>query len=261
MDQTAQLFSLDGKVALITGAGSGQGRLYAETFAGAGAKVWCADIDLAAAHTVAEAIGGHALHLDVSDPAQAEAAAATVRDTHGHLDVLVNNAGIATRGARTHELSLEDWRRVIDVNLNGVFYVTRAFLPLMLARGGSIISIASIIGLVGLYPGFAMVNSNYAASKAALTGFTKQVAAEYAAENVRANLIAPGWHGGTQIKTKLGMNEEASGQFEAVIAAGVPMQRRGTMQELRGLALFLASDASSYITGQTFVQDGGWTAV
>ena len=191
----------------------------------------------------------------------AEACAAAIGQEHGRLDVLINNAGVATKGARAHDLALADWDSVLAVNLTGAFYVTRAMLPLMRQHGGSIVNIASILGIVGLYPDFPMVNANYAASKAGLIGLTRQIAAEYAAEGIRANAIAPGWHAGSGLKKKIGLSGDESARFEAIVSAGVPMRRRGLPDELASLALFLASDASAYITGQTFIQDGGWTAV
>jgi NAD(P)-dependent dehydrogenase (short-subunit alcohol dehydrogenase family) len=160
-------------------------------------------------------------------------------------------------------MPVADWDRLIAINLRGVFLATRAILPMMLdGGGGSIINIASIIGIVGHYPGLAAVGANYAAAKAGVSGFTRQLAIEYARDNIRANAIAPGWHGGTA----LGAERRAKGRpediaaFEASIRDQTPMGRRGTPDELQGLAIYLASDASRYVTGQVFVQDGGWTA-
>jgi NAD(P)-dependent dehydrogenase (short-subunit alcohol dehydrogenase family) len=118
-----------------------------------------------------------------------------------------------------------------------------------------------MLGLVGLHPGFPMVNAPYAAAKAGLFGLTRQVAAEYAAESVRCNAIAPGWHGGSGIQRSLGMSAEAFERFERVVHEGTPMGRRGQMEELRGVMVWLASRASSYVTGQVIALDGGWTAI
>ncbi len=259
------LFDLSGKTCLVTGAASGLGRAFAEGFASYGAEVICADRDEpGAAETVlmiGEA-GGTArpIHVDVADHASV---ARMVKASGGRIDVLVNNAGIATPARRAHEIPLEDWHRLIGINLTGVFLCTRAVLPVMMAEGGgSIVNIASILGLAGHYPGFAMVTASYAAAKAGVIGFTRQVAVEYAKDGIRCNAIAPGWHGGTRLgnATKAGMSNETMAKFEDCIVADTPMGRRGTPDELQGLAIYLASGASSYVTGQVFTQDGGWTA-
>jgi NAD(P)-dependent dehydrogenase (short-subunit alcohol dehydrogenase family) len=261
-------FDLTGKVALVTGAGNGLGRAFALGLAGYGARIACADRDLqGAAATVSqiEEAGGAALPIgvDVADEASVSAMAAETQRSCGKVDILINNAGIATLPARVHEMPIADWDRLIAINLRGVFLATRAILPMMLAGGGgSIINIASIIGIVGHYPGLAAVGANYAAAKAGVSGFTRQLAIEYARDGIRANAIAPGWHGGTA----LGAERRAKGRpediavFEASIRDQTPMGRRGTPDELQGLAIYLASDASRYVTGQVFVQDGGWTA-
>ena len=140
-----------------------------------------------------------------------------------------------------------------------------AAIPLMLAAGsGSIINIASLIGIGGFYPGIAVSGVAYAATKAGLTGMTRQIAAEYAKDNIRANAIAPGWQGaGTRLADhfKTDWSAEDRERFEQAILAGTPMGRRGAPKELRGLVIYLASDASSYVTGQLIAHDGGWTAV
>jgi NAD(P)-dependent dehydrogenase (short-subunit alcohol dehydrogenase family) len=268
-----ELFDLAGKVALVTGAGSGLGRAFAEGLAAAGASLLCADIRRDwAEETVARLAspGGAAsnrrplaLTVDVADAGSVAAMAAAARDESGKVDILVNNAGIATLPARAHELRVEDWDRLVAINLRGVFLATRAILPMMLeAGGGSIINISSIIGLGGFYPGQAAVTSSYAAAKGGVIAFTRQVAVEYAKDGIRANAIAPGWHGGTRLgderRATAGAGEIAA--FEAAIRAGTPMGRRGAPQELQGLAIYLASDASRYVTGQVFAHDGGWTA-
>jgi NAD(P)-dependent dehydrogenase (short-subunit alcohol dehydrogenase family) len=259
------LFDLAGKTCLVTGAGSGLGRAFAEGFAAYGADVICADRDEEGATETALTIGesggtARPLHVDVADHRSVEK---MVRACGPRIDVLVNNAGIATPARRMHEIALDDWNRLIGINLTGVFHCTRAVVPAMIASGGgSIVNIASILGLVGHYPGFAMVTASYAAAKAGVIGFTRQVALEYAKDGIRCNAIAPGWHGGTKLgnATKQGMNNETMARFEDCIVDGVPMGRRGTPDELQGLAIYLASGASSYVTGQVFTQDGGWTA-
>lgn len=263
------IFDLTGKLALVTGAGSGLGRAFAQALSEFGATVICADREMGWAEESAallRAAGAQSLSfdVDVADEARVTAMAQRLKDSFGRIDILINNAGIATAPARTHELAVADWDRLIAINLRGVFLCTRALLPLMLvAGGGSIISLASIIGLVGHYPDFASTTVSYATAKAGIIGLTRQVAAEYAADNIRANVIAPGWHGGTRLgderRARVPLAEIAA--HEEFIRKTVPMKRRGRPEELAGLAIYLASDASRYVTGQVFVQDGGWTAV
>ncbi|HKT17100.1 MAG TPA: SDR family NAD(P)-dependent oxidoreductase [Stellaceae bacterium] len=263
------LFDLSGKVALVTGAGSGLGRAFAEGLAASGARVFCVDRDRGRAEETATLINqtrndAVALCADIADPGAVERMARDAARVDPRLDILVNNAGIATVPMRTHEMPLEDWDRLMAVNLRGVFMVSRALIPRMLqSGGGSIINVASIVGLIGNYPGFAMNAANYAAAKAGVIGFTRQMAAEYAKDGIRANAIAPGWHGGTRLaeeRRAIATPEEIA-RFEETILKGTPMGRRGTPDELQGLAIYLASDASRYVTGQVFIQDGGWTAV
>jgi NAD(P)-dependent dehydrogenase (short-subunit alcohol dehydrogenase family) len=266
--EAATLFDLSGKVALVTGGASGLGRSFCRGLAAFGATVTCGDIDAAGAEETARLIrasGGRsdAVPLDVSAPSSVETAAKHVIDTHGRIDVLVNNAGIATVPTRVHELPVEDWDRLFAVNMRGTFLCTKAVIPSMLAhRGGSIVNLSSILGMSGYYPGFAATAVNYGASKAGVIGFTRQVALEYARENIRVNAIAPGWHGGTQLgrERRATATPESIEQFESAIARDTPMGRRGRPDELSGLVVYLASDASRYVTGQIFAHDGGWTA-
>lgn len=266
----AELFKLDGKVALVTGAGSGLGREMAIGLAAAGCDVICADRDkgwVTETVSIIQSSGGKASRIifDVTREDEIAHLSRAVKGSHGKLDVLINNAGVAPYPKRLHEVDSADWRRVVDVNLTGPFLVTRAVIPLMLEAGsGSIINIASLIGIGGFYPGFAVSGVAYAATKAGLTGLTKQIAAEYARDNIRANAIAPGWQGAaTRLADhfKADWSAEDKARFEQAILAGTPMGRRGDTKELRGLVIYLASDASSYVTGQLIAHDGGWTAV
>jgi len=255
-------------VALVTGAGSGLGRAFAQGLGAFGAHVVCADRnEIRAQETVDLLLGSGAraepLGVDVAEPASVASMAAKLAAAPGRVDILVSNAGIATKPAPVHEMPVEDWDRLIAVNLRGVFLCTRAILPIMLSRaGGSIINIASILGLVGYFQVPPGVGANYAASKAGVIGFTRQVAVEYAGRGIRANAIAPGWHGGTRLgdERRAASSPEALRQFEESIVRGTPLGRRGKPEELQGLVVYLASDASSYVTGQVFVQDGGWVA-
>ena len=267
---STELFKLDGKVVLVTGAGSGLGREMAIGLAAAGADVICADRDkswVTETVSIIQSSGGKTSRIvfDVTKEDEIAHLSRAVKGSNGKLDVLINNAGVAPYPKRLHEVDVADWRRVIDVNLNGPFLVARAVIPLMLeGGGGSIINISSLIGLGGFYPGFPVSGVAYAATKAGLIGMTRQIAAEYARDKIRANAIAPGWQGaGTRLADhfKADWSSEDRARFEQAIMAGTPMGRRGDAKELLGLVIYLASDASSYVTGQVIAHDGGWTAV
>jgi NAD(P)-dependent dehydrogenase (short-subunit alcohol dehydrogenase family) len=181
----------------------------------------------------------------------------------GSVDALINNAGISIASSRTHEMSVEDWDRLMAVNMRGVFLNTKHALALMLQNGGgSIVNIASIAGLRGYYPDGPGLVSNYAASKAGVIGFTRQVAAEYARDKIRVNAIAPGWHGGTQLgrERRARAEQGAIRRFNEFIESSIPMGHMGAPEDLTGLAIYLASSASRYVTGQIFAHDGGLTA-
>jgi NAD(P)-dependent dehydrogenase (short-subunit alcohol dehydrogenase family) len=269
MGDTTALFRLDGKVCIVTGAGSGLGQVFARTFAEVGAIVVATDRFEDRIHQTADLIakdGGKVdpQVVDVAQPAAVQAMADHVAKTYQSAHVLVNNAGVTTQASRVHELDIDaDWTSLLQINLTGAFLCCRAILPLMLANGGgSIVNISSILGLGGHYPGFSAVNAAYAASKAGLIGLTRQIAMEYGKDKIRCNAIAPGWHGGTRLGEgrRRPMSNDNVARFEDAIVAGTPMGRRGTPDELRGLILYLASDASSYMTGQVIAHDGGWTA-
>lgn len=261
------IFRLEGRLAVITGAGSGFGRAFARGMADFGATVICAGRHLESVQETVSIIAksnGRAmpLQLDVTDEASVEAFWHNVAANYGRAEILVNNAGISLPPQRTHELSVRDWDDVIATNLRGVFLTTRFALKQMLPGPGSIINIASIAGMRGYWPGFPSLAAHYAASKMGVLGFTRQVAAEYAREKIRVNAVAPGWHSGTNLiaARRASTPPEAIERFENELRRRIPMGRRGTPDELVGLVVYLASEASSYVTGQVISHDGGWDA-
>ncbi len=249
---------LEGKVALITGGASGMGRVAAGLFAGEGARVVLADVlDESGLATVAEAAdsGGEAdyVHADVSIASDVEAMVAFAMERFGALDVLYNNAGIlpGDDGSVT-ETTEEVWDRVIDINLKGVFLGCKYGIPAMLrSGGGSIINVASFVALMGA----ATPQIAYTASKGGVLALTREVAVDFARKDIRANALCPG-----PIETPLLaelMSDPARRQRRLV---HIPVGRLGRAEEIANAALFLASDESSFITGATFVVDGGITA-
>jgi 3-oxoacyl-[acyl-carrier protein] reductase len=234
--------SLEGKTALVTGASRGIGRAIAQELAAAGASVvigYRSGKDEAEA--LADEIGARAVQADVSS---AEDAARLVEEA-GDLDILVNNAGL-TRDGLLARMSDDDWRTVIDTNLSSVFYTCRAVTrPMMKKRGGSIVNISSIVGVHGNWG-----QTNYAASKAGIIGFTKSLARELGSRGVRANVVAPGY-----VKTQLTdvLPEEAT----QAMLSGTPLGRLGEPEDVAGAVRFLCSDEASFITGEVLLVDGG----
>ncbi|MBM3658188.1 MAG: glucose 1-dehydrogenase [Actinobacteria bacterium] len=248
---------LDGRVALISGGARGLGLAMAEAFVAEGARVMIADVLDDEAAGACRRLGDDAawVHLDVTEEAEWDRAVAATVERFGHLDVLVNNAGTA-EGAPLWEMSAESYRRVIDVNQVGVFLGMKAVVAAMTAAGrGSIINISSMDGLVGV-PRII----SYVASKWAVRGMTKAAAMELAPRNIRVNSIHPG-----NVHTLLAA---VPGQDRAPVRAMIetatkrhaPMGRVGEASEIASMAVFLASDDSSYSTGSEFVADGGFTA-
>ena len=241
------LDALAGKVALVTGAAQGIGLAIARTLAGCGASVVLADVDADKAQEAAKSVTGRALGLAMNVARGDEVAAgiARVMTECGRLDVLVNNAGI-TRDGLLIRMKEEDWDRVIEVNLKGTFHCTKAALGVMIKqRSGRIISIASIVGVMGNSG-----QANYAASKAAILGFTKSVAREYANRGVTANAVAPGF-----IKTA--MTGQLSEDVQARMREQIPLGRLGTPEDVAEAVAFLASDAAAYVSGQVIHVNGG----
>ena len=241
------------RVALVTGAGRGIGRVLALALAQAGAVVASADIDFPSAENVAAEINNSgkralAVHVDVTQKPSVITMTQTVVEQLGGLDILVNNAGIFPIAALT-TMAEEDWDRVIAVNLKGVFLCSQAALVPMRQRGGGrIINMASVSGLVGAV-GFA----HYAASKAGVIGFTKALAREGAPMGITANAIAPGI-----IATDIASETFPASALE-VYKTQVPLRRLGTPDDLTAIVVFLASPGAAYITGQVYTVDGGYT--
>ena len=244
----------DGKVALVTGGGSGIGEACVKEFAARGAKVVVADFNVPAAERVAGGVSGKdtavAVKVDVADPASVEAMVRFALDTYGRLDVAVNNAGIGGDASPTGEYSIECWNRVIDVNLNGVFYGMRYEIPAMLQHGGgAIVNMASILGSVGF-----ATSAAYVAAKHGVVGLTKSAAIEYATQGIRVTSVGPGFIATPLIDANL---DQAAQKAISELHA---MKRLGQAGEVAALVCFLASDAASFITGSYHVVDGGYTA-
>ena len=234
--------SLQGKVALVTGASRGIGRAIALELARAGAAVvvgYRSGADEAEA--VAKEAGGRAVQADVSDPEEAK----RLVEEAGDLDILVNNAGL-TRDGLLARMPDDDWRAVIETNLSSVFYTCRAVTRgMMKKRAGSIVNVSSIVGVHGNWG-----QTNYGASKAGIIGFTKSLARELGSRNVRANVVAPGY-----VNTRLTdvLPEEAR---EAMLS-NTPLGRLGEPEDIAGAVRFLCSDEASFITGEVMLVDGG----
>ncbi|GIU85181.1 MAG: short chain dehydrogenase [Acidimicrobiales bacterium] len=248
---------LDGKVVIVTGASSGIGKATAELVAAEGGAVTVADVQEEAGAAVAESIvrgGGRAIFVrtDVSSAEDVERMVARTVDEFGALHGAFNNAGIEGESAPTHECSVENWERVLGVNLTGVWHCMRFELPRMLeAGGGSIVNCSSVAGLVG----FPNVPA-YVASKFGVVGLTKAAALEYATAGVRVNAICPGVIETPMIERAVGDDE----QMRQMLLAAEPVGRFGRPEEVAEAAVWLMSDRSSFVTGETIVVDGGLVA-
>jgi NAD(P)-dependent dehydrogenase (short-subunit alcohol dehydrogenase family) len=251
------VFSLERKTALVVGAGNGIGRATALAFAAAGASVACADVDVEGARATASAIereAGRALAvtLDVTDGASCRAAVAAAVERFGGLDVLLYGAADNDRTATVLELDEAAWDRVIRINLTGAFLMARAAIPAMIARGGgSVILIASQLGRVAL-PGRAA----YCATKGALVQLARVLAADHAAQGIRANTLSPGAVETRRLLQRWKTMDEA----RAVMAPKHLLGRLGQPEEIAHAAVYLASDASAFMTGADLLIDGGYTA-
>jgi NAD(P)-dependent dehydrogenase (short-subunit alcohol dehydrogenase family) len=246
---------LQDKIAIITGAASGLGQGIAELFAQEGAKVVVADIQEDAGKQLADELGGMFVQVDVTDPASVEAMIQSVVDRYERIDILVNNAGIDGQQAITADSSLENWKQVMSINMDGVYYGIKYVLPVMVAqKGGVILNTASTVGLnaMGNIPA-------YSASKAGVIHLSKSVAVEYAAHKIRVNAICP-----SVVETPLLTNfientpdPEGARQGLAMLN---PMPGMVTVDAVAKAALFLVSDDSAFITAVALPIDGGYTA-
>ena len=250
---------LDGKVAMITGGGSGLGRAIAQLFSKEGAHVVVVDVDRNGGETTVKMlkeVGGNALfaEADVSKSSEVEEVVRVAVRRYGKIDVLVNNAGIFLGGSVV-EASEEAWDKVIGVNLKGVFLCSKYVLPEMFrAGGGVIVNIASVLGLVG-----SEGEAAYCASKGGVVALTKAMALDFARRNIRVNCVCPG----SILTPLLETFFVNTGDYEGALArnsAKIPIGRVAKPEEIASLALYLASDESSYVTGSVFPVDGGWTA-
>jgi NAD(P)-dependent dehydrogenase (short-subunit alcohol dehydrogenase family) len=258
MFKVDRLFDLTGKVAIVTGGASGLGQAIAEGYAQCGASVGVVDVARDGAREVAKEIERHggqviAVACDVRDPDEVRAAVGEVTARFGEIDILMNNAGIGYR-CKAEEMTDTMWDRVLDINLKGAFFFCREVGRVLIhqGRGGRIINMSSIAGIVGLETG----NANYSASKGGLIAMTRCLAIEWAKHQILVNAIAPSHTKTPLIETLMKEKPETERYF----LGNIPLGRLGEPAEIVGPAVFLASDAASFVTGQVLVVDGGHTA-
>jgi NAD(P)-dependent dehydrogenase (short-subunit alcohol dehydrogenase family) len=258
MRSVEELFGLEGKVAVVTGASSGLGVGFARALAGAGAHLVLAARRTDRLKSLAAELGEHGTDVlpvpcDVTDRAQVDALRDACLERFGRADVLVNNAGVTVTAPAEQETD-DEFLRVMDVNLNGTFFCAQRFGRVMLEAGsGSIINIASIFGIVG---SGSIPQASYVASKGAVVNLTRELGAQWSRRGVRVNAIAPAFFP-SEMTGDMFEDERSMKWLKRKTPAGRP----GEVSELDGALIFLASDASSYVVGQTIAVDGGWTAI
>jgi len=251
-----KLFELSGRVAIVTGGSVGLGRQMAQGLAEMGANlVLCARKKERCVQAAEElqklGVEVLALGCDVKDPASVQAVADAAVQRFGRIDILVNNAGTSW-GAPVEAMTLEQWNKVIETNLTGTFLFSQVVGKVMIAqRRGKIINIASVAGLRGSPPSFSAIG--YSASKGGVIIFTRDLACKWGMHNIQVNAIAPGWFPTDMSGKIIERNKE-------MLLAGIPAGRFGGVDDLKGAAIFLASDASNFVTGHTLVVDGGQSA-
>jgi NAD(P)-dependent dehydrogenase (short-subunit alcohol dehydrogenase family) len=248
--------SNDQKVALITGAGGGLGRAMALALARTGARIMAADIVEADAQTTAEAVieqsgSAHFVQADVADAAAVERMVQTTVEWGGRLDIAINNAGVGGANARTADYPEAEWHRVIAINLTGVWLCMRSEIPQMLVRGGVIVNVASVAGVVALAS-----NSAYTASKHGVVGLTKAAALEYVRSGIRINALCPGFTRTPMVEQLI----ESRPQLAERLPRSMPIGRLGTPEEIADAVVYLCGDGAAFMVGHALVLDGGIAA-
>jgi NAD(P)-dependent dehydrogenase (short-subunit alcohol dehydrogenase family) len=248
------LFRLDGRVVLITGASSGLGVRFARVLTAAGARTVLAARRIDRLSALADELeGALAVQCDVTVPSENERLVRAAREHRGRIDVLVNNAGITDGPVKAEEESLEQFNRVVAVDMTSVFHLSHLVAPIMIEQGnGSIINIASIHGLCAASPNH---QAGYTAAKGGVINMTRELAVQWARKGIRVNAVAPAY-----FETEVTAAMFSDARSMTWVRRHTPMGRPGEAHELDGALLFLASDASSYVTGTTLTVDGGWTA-